>query len=89
MNFQNILVTEGVRKVERGEGEKLNIAGAHLMWRAKSEDTGYAFSICEQRLAPAKAFRCLAMLPSRCFMLFPSGVWNSLRALMPGELEIP
>ena len=52
MNFQNIPATEGVRKVGRGEGEKFDIAGAHLTWKAKGEDTEYAFSICEQILGP-------------------------------------
>ena len=50
-NIQNIPATEGVRKVGRGEGEKFDIAGAHLTWKAKGADTGYAFSICEQTLA--------------------------------------
>ena len=49
--FQSIPPTEGVRKVAPGEGEKFDIAGAHLTWKVKSEDTGYAFSICEQTLA--------------------------------------
>jgi hypothetical protein len=44
--FQSIPATEGVRKVGRGEGEKFDIAGAHLTWKAKGVDTGYAFSIC-------------------------------------------
>jgi len=47
MNFQNIPATEGVRKVGRGDGEKFDIAGAHLTWKAKGVDTGYAFSISE------------------------------------------
>jgi quercetin dioxygenase-like cupin family protein len=54
MNFQNIPATEGVRKVGRGEGEKFDIAGAHLTWKAKGVDTEYAFSICEQTLAPGE-----------------------------------
>jgi quercetin dioxygenase-like cupin family protein len=50
----SIPTTEGVRKVGRGEGEKFDIAGAHLTWKAKGVDTGYAFSICEQTLAPGE-----------------------------------
>ena len=50
--FQSIPATEGVRKVGPGQGEKFNIAGAHLTWKAKGEDTDYAFSICEQTLGP-------------------------------------
>lgn len=52
--FQSIPTTEGVRKVGAGEGDKFDIAGAHLTWKAKGEDTGYAFSICEQTLAPGE-----------------------------------
>jgi hypothetical protein len=33
--FRSIPTTEGVRKVGPGEGEKLNIAGAHLTWTAE------------------------------------------------------
>ena len=50
--FQSIPTTEGVRKVGPGEGEKFDIAGAHLTWKARSEDADYAFSICEQTLGP-------------------------------------
>lgn len=52
--FQSIPTTEGVRKVGLDEGEKFNIAGAHLTWKAKGKDTGNAFSICEQALAPGE-----------------------------------
>ena len=30
------------------QGREVDIGGAHLTWKAKGEDTGYAFSICEQ-----------------------------------------
>ena len=52
--FQSIPATEGVRKVNRGDGEKFDIAGAHLTWKAKGTHTGFAFSICEQMLAPGE-----------------------------------
>jgi quercetin dioxygenase-like cupin family protein len=52
--FQSIPTTEGVRKVGRGEEEKFDVAEAHLTWKAKGVDTGYAFSICEQALAPGE-----------------------------------
>ena len=52
--FQNIPTTEGVRKVGPGEGEKFDVAGTHLTWKAKGDDTGFAFSICEQTLAPGE-----------------------------------
>jgi quercetin dioxygenase-like cupin family protein len=41
---------EGVRKVGKHEGEPFDVAGAHLTWKARAEDTGYAFSINEQVL---------------------------------------
>jgi quercetin dioxygenase-like cupin family protein len=48
----NIPSTEGVRKISPGEGESFDIAGAHLTWKVKGEDSAYAFSVCEHRLAP-------------------------------------
>ena len=44
----------GLRKVERKEGEKFNVAGARFTWKVKGEDTGYAFSIYEQELEPGE-----------------------------------
>src|SRR5215467_6333912 len=52
--FHCIPTTEGVLKVGPSKGEKFNIAGAHLTWKAKGENTGYAFSVCEQTLAPGE-----------------------------------
>jgi quercetin dioxygenase-like cupin family protein len=52
--FQSIPTTEGVRKVGPGQGERFDIAGAHLTWKVKGEDSGYVFSICEQTLAPGE-----------------------------------
>jgi quercetin dioxygenase-like cupin family protein len=52
--LQNIPATEGARKVAPSEGERFDIAGAHLTWKVKSEDSGYAFSVCEQSLAPGE-----------------------------------
>ena len=69
--FQCIPTTEGVRKVGPGQGERFDIAGAHLTWKVKGEESGYAFSICEQTLAPGKGFLSIAMLPPRHFMYSP------------------
>jgi quercetin dioxygenase-like cupin family protein len=44
----------GLRKVERKEGEKFNVAGARFTWKVKGEDAGYAFSIYEQELEPGE-----------------------------------
>jgi quercetin dioxygenase-like cupin family protein len=52
--FQSIPTTEGVRKLGPGEGQKFEIAGAHLTWKVKGEESGYAFSLCEQTLAPGQ-----------------------------------
>ena len=52
--LQNIPATEGARKVAPGEGERFDVAGAHLTWKVKGEDSGYAFSICEQTVAPGE-----------------------------------
>jgi quercetin dioxygenase-like cupin family protein len=50
--LQNIPAIEGARKVAPGDGERFDVAGAHLTWKVKGEDSGYAFSVCEQALAP-------------------------------------
>jgi mannose-6-phosphate isomerase-like protein (cupin superfamily) len=52
--LQNIPAVEGVRKVGRGEGEKFDIAGAHLTWKVKASDSAYQFSVCEMTLAPGE-----------------------------------
>ena len=52
--LQNIPAAEGVRKVGPGEGERFDVVGAHITWKVKGEDSGYAFSICEQSLAPGE-----------------------------------
>ena len=41
--FQSIPATEDVRKVEPGEGEKFDIASAHLTWKVKGADYGIEF----------------------------------------------
>lgn len=50
--LRNIRATEGARKVAPAEGERFDVAGAHLTWEVKGEDSGYAFSVCEQTVAP-------------------------------------
>ena len=52
--LQTIPSTEGARKVEPGNGQRFDIAGAHLTWKVRGEDTGYAFSVCEQDLEPGE-----------------------------------
>jgi quercetin dioxygenase-like cupin family protein len=49
--LQTIPSVEGVRKVRRGEGEKFDIAGAHLIWKVKAQDSAYSFSVNEMTLA--------------------------------------
>jgi quercetin dioxygenase-like cupin family protein len=52
--LQKIPAIEGARKVVPGEGERFDVAGAHLTWKVKGEDSSYAFSVCEQVLAPGE-----------------------------------
>jgi quercetin dioxygenase-like cupin family protein len=52
--LQNIPAVEGVRWVGSGEGEKFDIAGAHLTWKVKAIDSAYQFSVCEMTLAPGE-----------------------------------
>ena len=49
-NGYQIPLRSGLRKIERNEGEKFDVAGARFTWKVKGEDTGYAFSIYEQEL---------------------------------------
>jgi mannose-6-phosphate isomerase-like protein (cupin superfamily) len=84
MNFQNIPATEGVRKVGRGEGEKLDIAGAHLTWKAKGHETGYAFSICEQTLAPGEGVPLHSRASAEAFYVL-SGATDFFRLVNGNE----
>lgn len=52
--LQTIPTSECARKVEPGDGQRFDVAGAHLTWKVRGEDTGYAFSVCEQDLAPGE-----------------------------------
>jgi quercetin dioxygenase-like cupin family protein len=52
--LQAIPAVEGVRKVSRGEGEQFDVAGAHLTWKVKAEDSAYSFSVNEMTLAPGE-----------------------------------
>jgi quercetin dioxygenase-like cupin family protein len=52
--LQNIPAEEGVRKISHGEGEKFDIAGAHLTWKVKALDSAFQFSVCEMNLAPGE-----------------------------------
>ena len=53
--LENVPASEGVRKIAPGHGEPFDVAGAHLTWKVKGEDSGYAFSICEQTIAPGES----------------------------------
>jgi quercetin dioxygenase-like cupin family protein len=53
-DFSTIPAVEGVRKVAVGEGEKFDVAGAHLVWKVRGEDSAYNFSVCEMTLAPGE-----------------------------------
>jgi quercetin dioxygenase-like cupin family protein len=53
-NGYQIPLGSGLRKIERNEGEKFDVAGARFTWKVKGEDTGYAFSIYEQELDPGE-----------------------------------
>jgi quercetin dioxygenase-like cupin family protein len=52
--FETVRAVEGVRKVRRGEGERFDIAGVHLTWKAKAQDSAYSFSVLEATLAPGE-----------------------------------
>jgi quercetin dioxygenase-like cupin family protein len=52
--FSTIPAVEGVRRVAVGEGDKFDVAGAHLVWKVRAEDSAYNFSVCEMTLAPSE-----------------------------------
>jgi quercetin dioxygenase-like cupin family protein len=53
-SFSSIPAVEGVRKVAVGEGEKFDVAGAHLVWKVRGEESAYNFSVCEMALEPGE-----------------------------------
>jgi hypothetical protein len=53
-NVRQIPLGSGLRKVERSDGEAFDVAGVRFTWKVKGEDTGYAFSIYEQKLEPGE-----------------------------------
>jgi hypothetical protein len=63
--FREIPATEGARKVVPGEGEPFDVAGAHLTWKVKGENSEYAFSVCEQTIDLEKAFHYTVTHPRR------------------------
>jgi quercetin dioxygenase-like cupin family protein len=81
--FQSIPTTEGVRKVGPGQGERFDIAGAHVTWKVKGEDSGYAFSICEQTLAPGEGVPLHSHASAEAFYIL-SGAADFFR-LVDGE----
>jgi hypothetical protein len=81
--FQSIPTTEGVRKVGPDQGERFDIAGAHLTWKVKGEDSGYAFSICEQTLAPGEGVPLHSHASAEAFYIL-SGAADFFR-LVDGE----
>ena len=47
--LQNIRATEGARKVAPEEGERLEIAGAHLTWKVQGKDSDVVASFDQKR----------------------------------------
>ena len=71
--LQNILATEGEGKVAPKEGERFDVAGAHLIGKVKDEDSGYAFPSVSKRLHLEKAHNkssvSLAIRRADCYLL--------------------
>jgi quercetin dioxygenase-like cupin family protein len=65
--FQSIPAVEGVRKVGRDEGESFDVAGAHLVWKVKAEDSAYSFSVNEMALAPGEGVPLHSHTSAECF----------------------
>ena len=61
----------GLRKVERNEGEKFDVAGARFTWKVKGADTGYAFSIYNRSLSRERVCRSTVTPMAKSFMCSP------------------
>ena len=65
---------EGVRKVGRGEGEQFDVAGAHLTWKVKAEDSAFAFSINEMILGPDEGVPAHSHISAESFYVLEGSV---------------
>jgi hypothetical protein len=74
--LQNIRATEGARKVAQEEGERLEIAGAHLTWKVQGEDSDVVASFGQKEpfsaLPLSEAMLCIAQIGLRHDMLLRS-----------------
>jgi quercetin dioxygenase-like cupin family protein len=72
--LQKIPAVEGVRKIGVGEGEKFDVAGAHLVWKVKAEDSAYSFSVNELTLAPGESVPVHSHTSAECFYVLAGEV---------------
>jgi hypothetical protein len=52
IDLSQIPAAEGVYKVAKGQGERIDFAGVRFTWKVKGDETACAFSIYEQMLNP-------------------------------------
>jgi quercetin dioxygenase-like cupin family protein len=83
-NLHRIPLGRGLRKVDRNEGEIFDVADVRFTWKAKGEDTAYAFSIYHQELEPGKGTPLHCHANSEVFYVL-SGNIDFLRVTDAGE----
>lgn len=65
--LQKVPSAEGVRKIGVGEGERFDVAGAHILWKVRAEDSAYAFTVNELTLAPGENVPAHSHTSAECF----------------------
>ena len=65
--LQKVPSMEGVRKIGINEGEKFDVAGAHILWKVRAEDSAYSFTMNELTLAPGESVPVHSHTSAECF----------------------
>jgi quercetin dioxygenase-like cupin family protein len=83
-DFLRIPLGRSLRKIGPDEGELFDVAGARFAWKAKGEDTGYAFSMYEQVLKPGEGIPLHCHAYGEVFYVL-SGTVDFMRVTNDGE----
>ena len=70
-NGYQIPLGSGLRKIERNEGEKFDVAGARFTWKVKGEDTAMRFPFTNRSLSREKVCRSTVTPTAKSFMCSP------------------
>ncbi len=72
--LHKIPASEGVRKIGLGEGETFDVAGAHILWKVRAEDSAYSFTVNELTLGPAESVPVHSHTSAECFYVLTGEV---------------